>query len=67
VVPGEIMSAELTDGMAAETLQWAELTFSVDDDGNVTVNDAVLTTGDIFAGNGVIHVIDAVLLPPEQE
>jgi len=67
VVPGEIMSAELTDGMTVETLQGAELTVSVDDDGNVKIDDAVLVTGDVFAENGVIHVIDAVLLPPEKK
>ena len=33
-------------------------------DGTVTINDATVTTPDIAASNGIIHVIDTVLLPP---
>ena len=33
-------------------------------DGTVTINDATVTTPDIMASNGIIHVIDPVLLPP---
>jgi uncharacterized surface protein with fasciclin (FAS1) repeats len=64
VVPGEVMSADITDGMTAETVQGGELTFSVED-GTVMVNGATVTTADIETSNGVIHVIDSVLLPPK--
>jgi uncharacterized surface protein with fasciclin (FAS1) repeats len=64
VVPGSVMSTDLTDGMKAKTVQGGELTFSVKD-GTVMVDDATVTTADIVTSNGVIHVIDSVLLPPE--
>ncbi len=63
VVPGAVMSGDLTDGMTAETVNGAEVTFTVGD--TVMVNDATVTTADIEASNGVIHVIDAVIMPPE--
>jgi transforming growth factor-beta-induced protein len=64
VVPGKVMSTDLSDGMTAETVQGGELTFSVED-GTVMVNGATVTTADIETSNGVIHVIDSVLLPPK--
>jgi len=64
VVPGKVMSSDLTDGMTAATVNGAEVTFSVSADG-VKVNDANVVTADIEASNGVIHVIDAVILPPQ--
>jgi len=63
VVPGKVMAADVTDGLTAETLQGSTVTFSVGDDG-VKINDANIVTTDIEASNGVIHVIDQVILPP---
>ena len=63
VVPGAVMSGDLSDGMEAETVSGGTLTISTTD--GVMVNDATVTTPDIEASNGVIHVIDTVLLPPE--
>src|SRR6056297_645665 len=63
VVPGSVMSGDLSDGMEAETVNGAPVTISTDD--GVMVNDATDTAADIEASNGVIHVIDSVLLPPE--
>ena len=63
VVPGKVMSGDLSDGMTAATVNGADVTIGVGD--SVTVNDATVTTADIEASNGVIHVIDAVILPPE--
>jgi len=63
VVPGSVMSGDLSDGMEAETVNGAPVTISTDD--GVMVNDATVTAADIEASNGVIHVIDSVLLPPE--
>ncbi|WHY64351.1 fasciclin domain-containing protein [Cytobacillus firmus] len=60
VVPGKVMSADLKDGMKAKTLAEKEVTISLNP---VKVNDATVVTPDIAASNGVIHVIDRVLLP----
>jgi uncharacterized surface protein with fasciclin (FAS1) repeats len=62
VVPGAVMSGDLTDGMMATTVNGADVTIGTE--GGVTVNEATVTTADIVASNGVIHVIDMVLLPP---
>jgi len=64
VVPGKVMSGDLSDGMEATTVNGATLTITVKDDGTVMINDATVTTADIETANGVIHVIDAVLIPP---
>lgn len=63
VVPGKVMSTDLSDGMKATTVQGKDVTISIKD-GQVYVNDAMVTTADIEASNGVIHVIDTVLIPP---
>jgi uncharacterized surface protein with fasciclin (FAS1) repeats len=61
VVPGKVMSSDLTDGMTAKTVEGGALTVKLGD--GVMVNDANVTQADIAASNGVIHVIDKVLLP----
>jgi uncharacterized surface protein with fasciclin (FAS1) repeats len=63
VVPGKVMAADVTDGLTAETAQGSTVTFTVAD-GAVKINDATITATDIEASNGVIHVIDSVILPP---
>jgi uncharacterized surface protein with fasciclin (FAS1) repeats len=63
VVPGKVMSGDLTNGMEAATVQGAPVTIMTE--GGVTVNGANVVTADVEASNGVIHVIDAVILPPE--
>ncbi|SLN57784.1 fasciclin domain-containing protein [Roseisalinus antarcticus] len=62
VVPGKVMSTDLSDGMMATTVNGADVTISLGD--SVMVNDATVTAADIEASNGVIHVIDSVILPP---
>jgi len=64
VVPGEVMSGDLSDGMMAETVEGSEVTISLGDYG-ARVNGANVEAADIEASNGVVHVIDAVILPPE--
>ena len=61
VVPGKVMSGDLTEGMKAATVQGGEVTITLD--GGAKVNGANVTTADIEATNGVIHVIDGVLMP----
>ncbi|WP_420637754.1 fasciclin domain-containing protein [Candidatus Poriferisocius sp.] len=51
------------DGQSVATVGGAEVTVTVDGD-TVMVNDATVVTVDIEASNGIIHVIDTVLLPP---
>ena len=63
VVAGKVMSGDLSDGMTAATVNGANITIRTT--GGVTVNGANVTKADIEASNGVIHVIDAVILPPE--
>jgi uncharacterized surface protein with fasciclin (FAS1) repeats len=63
VVSGKVMSTDLTDGMEATALNQDTLTFSVSSS-EVKVNDAVVTQADVESSNGVIHVIDKVLMPP---
>ncbi len=62
VVPGAVMSSDLTEGMTAATVQGANVTFTLD--GGAKVNGANITTADIATSNGVIHVIDTVIMPP---
>ncbi|MCF1708350.1 fasciclin domain-containing protein [Tabrizicola sp. J26] len=62
VVPGKVMSTDLTEGMKAKTVQGSDVTITLD--GGPKVNGAAISTPDIAASNGVIHVIDAVILPP---
>ncbi|MEZ4730731.1 MAG: fasciclin domain-containing protein [Caldilineaceae bacterium] len=66
VVPGKVMAADVTDGLEATTVQGGTVKFTVAD-GNVMINDANIVTTDIETSNGVIHVIDAVILPPTAE
>ena len=61
VVPGKVMSGDLSDDMSAATVQGGEVT--IDLDNGVMVNDANVVQADIEADNGVIHVIDKVILP----
>ena len=65
VVSGNVMSTDLTDGMTANALNTDSLSFTVNADG-VMVNDASVTLADVKTSNGVIHVIDKVLMPPSE-
>ncbi len=61
VVPGKVMSGDLTDGMTATTVEGGDITIDLGD--GVMVNDANVVSADIEASNGVIHVIDKVIMP----
>lgn len=63
VVPGTVMSSDLSEGLTAATVQGSEITITLE--GGPKVNGATISTADIVATNGVIHVIDAVILPPQ--
>ena len=61
VVPGKVMSGDLSNGMTATTVQGQDVTFMVGD--SVTIDGAKVIQADVEAANGVIHVIDGVILP----
>ena len=61
VVPGKVMSSDLSNDMMAATVQGGEVTIMTE--GGVSVDGANVVTADIEASNGVIHVIDGVILP----
>jgi uncharacterized surface protein with fasciclin (FAS1) repeats len=64
VVPGKVMAADVVKLTEADTLQGEPVKIRVAD-GKVSINDAEVTKTDIECTNGVIHVIDAVLMPPQ--
>ena len=63
VVAASAFSTDLTDGQMIGTLQGSDVTVTINMEG-VFINEAMVTVADIAADNGVVHVIDAVLLPP---
>ena len=64
VVPGTVLAADVDglDGAKVATVNGAEVAITVDGE-TVKVDDATVTATDVIASNGVIHVIDGVLLP----
>lgn len=66
VVPGKVMAADVVKLDSAKTVQGQSVNI-VAKDGKVTINGANVLKTDIVCGNGVIHVIDAVILPPSDK
>lgn len=62
VVPGNVMASDVVKMQSAKTVNGQELNIMVKD-GAVMVNDAKVIKTDIVCSNGIIHVIDAVVLP----
>ena len=63
VVPGSVLAADVSELDSATTVNGASISISVSD-GGVMINNANVLQTDVAASNGVIHIIDAVLLPP---
>lgn len=61
VVPGRVTAADVTRLPSARTVQGAELAITTT--AGVKINNATVTQADVMASNGVIHVIDTVLMP----
>lgn len=61
VVPGKVMSGDLSDDMTATTVQGTDI--MIDLDSGVMIENAMVVSADIETSNGVIHVIDKVMLP----
>jgi uncharacterized surface protein with fasciclin (FAS1) repeats len=64
VVPGQVMAADVVNLEMAETVEGSALAIRVEND-KVMVGDAEVVITDIAASNGVIHVIDEVLVPTQ--
>jgi uncharacterized surface protein with fasciclin (FAS1) repeats len=62
VVPGRVMAADVVNLSSATTAQGSDVNIRLAD-GSVMINEAKVTATDIEASNGVIHVIDSVILP----
>jgi uncharacterized surface protein with fasciclin (FAS1) repeats len=67
VVNGRLMLSDLFDLERLKSIEGAELWVSRGEDGEAYVEEARIVRGDIEADNGVIHVVDLVLLPPTDE
>ena len=65
VVGGKVMSTDLQDGQTAATVQGDEIKVDLSD--GAKINDATVVTADVEATNGVVHIIDKVILPPSLE
>lgn len=63
VVSGKVMSTDLSNGQKAATVQGEKVSVSISG-GTVKINDAKVIAADVKAKNGVVHVIDKVILPP---
>jgi transforming growth factor-beta-induced protein len=61
VVSGKVLSTDLSDGLQAPTLYGEEITFNLSD--GVKANSSSVIAADVLASNGVVHVIDQVLVP----
>ncbi len=61
VVPGKVLSTDVVKLKSAKTVEGSEV--KVDASSGVKINDATVTTPDVAADNGVIHIIDTVLIP----
>lgn len=62
VVPGRVTAADVGGLTTATTVQGGAL--AIDTSAGVKINDATVVKADVMASNGVIHVIDTVLMPP---
>lgn len=65
VVSGKLYSKDLKEGQTAKTVQGEEITVSLK--GGAKISGANVAKADIKASNGVVHVIDAVILPPSMK
>lgn len=61
VVSGKVMSKDLSNGQKAKTVNGQEVVVTIED--GVKIDTAAVVTADLEASNGVIHVIDSVIMP----
>ena len=65
VTEGSVMAANLSNGMMVNTLNGKQLNVKINGD-KVMINEANVTMPNVEASNGVVHVIDKVMLPPNK-
>ncbi len=65
VVSGKIMASDLKDGQMVETVQGNKIKVSLSD--GAMINGAKVVKADVEASNGVVHIIDAVVMPSDNE
>lgn len=65
VIGAKVMSTDLKNGQMAATLQGSEVKVSISKEG-VMINEAKVIAADVKASNGVVHVINKVILPPSK-
>lgn len=66
VVSGKVMSTDLSNGMEAKTVEGEMIKVTLDK-GGAKINNATVVAADVEASNGVVHVIDQVILPPSMQ
>ncbi len=66
VVSGKVMSTDLSNGQKAKTVQGENVSVDISY-GNVKISGAKVIAADVKASNGVVHVIDKVILPPSMQ
>jgi len=62
VVPGVVLSTDLSDNMTAATVEGTEVTVRIENS-TVYIDEAMVTTADVECSNGIIHIIDTVITP----
>ena len=67
VVKGAVHASDLRDGEMVTTLEGQKLRVTINRAGDVFIDGAKVTTANVDASNGVVHIIDSVLLPPAQK
>ena len=65
VVSGEVYSKDLKNGQTAQTVQGSDINVKLNKNGAM-INDAKVVAADVEASNGVVHVIDHVIIPPSE-
>jgi transforming growth factor-beta-induced protein len=63
VVSGKLLSKDLKDGLTLTTLDGEKLNVTLMNDGRFMVGDVHITTPDVMTSNGIIHIVDKVILP----
>jgi uncharacterized surface protein with fasciclin (FAS1) repeats len=66
VYVGKIREEQITDGMTLNQVNLKNITLNKAQDGSITVNGTAHVVGSVEAANGIVYVVDAVLLPPDK-
>ena len=66
VIGAKVMSTDLKNGQKAATVQGSDVKVSISKKNGVMINDAKVIAADVKASNGVVHVINKVILPPSK-